>query len=137
MKLESGEVLVQEKLKFLPYNLELNGDEEEGIDVVSRLHEMPPMALEESQRSEVKLEDQRWKSEILSVNEDRKTYATNYLGDADEKEDVEVYRCVQEPKIELADLKVGQKFKGKVVSVVLFGGFINKVFKNIRKDGLE
>eukprot|EP00972_Heterocapsa_arctica_P057255 8448340-Heterocapsa_arctica.AAC.1 len=66
MKLESYEVLAQENLEFHSYDLELNGDEKEEIDVMSCLRETPRVALEDSQVSAVQLKDQEGEFEVLS-----------------------------------------------------------------------
>eukprot|EP00972_Heterocapsa_arctica_P011043 1617992-Heterocapsa_arctica.AAC.1 len=81
---------------------------------------MPRVTLKGSQVSAMQLRDQEGEFEVLSVSKDRMIYAAEYLDDADEKEDVKVYKRVQEPKIEFIGLKVGQKFEDKIVSMALF-----------------
>jgi len=110
------------------------GDEEGDIDVAERVRAMPPpMKLEKGQRVEVEFEGQWYDCEIMAVSEDGETCTAKYDEGDEEESDIEVRQRVREPRIKFADLEVGQKFKGKVVSIAPFGAFVDI---GAERDGL-
>jgi len=110
------------------------GDEEGDVEVASRIREIPPpMALKKGQMVEVQFEGQWWDAEILSVGKDGETCGAKYIEGGDEEEDIEVRQRVREPRLKLADLEVGKKMQGTVVSVAPFGCFVDI---GAERDGL-
>jgi len=109
-------------------------DEEEDIEIASRIREIPPpMALTKGQRVEVWSEGVYYDCEILAVSEDGTTCTAKYDEGGDEEEDIDVRERVREPRIKFADLTQGQKFTGTIQSVASFGAFVDI---GAERDGL-
>jgi len=110
------------------------GDEEEDIDVESRIREIPPpMALTKGQKVEVWHEGVYYDCEIVAVSKDGTTCTAKYDEGGDEEEEIDVRERVREPRIKFADLTQGQKFTGWVQSVASFGAFVDI---GAERDGL-
>lgn len=110
------------------------GDEEEGIDVNSRVRPIPPpMPLKKGEKVEVWHENVWYDCEILAVSKDGETCTAKYEEGGDEEEEINVRDRVRAPRIKFDDLEQGQKFVGTVQSVATFGAFVDI---GAERDGL-
>lgn len=108
-------------------------DVEEDIDVSMRVRAVPePLKVERGQRMQVLFEGVWSDCSILELSGDGETCTARY-DDGAEEPDVDVQSRLRLPRIKLADLEVGQRFRGSVVSTPPFGVFVDI---GAEKDGL-